>query len=214
MSVNSEKINFASILGVESRAAPIVFAAAYVPLFAWFVRQSTGRRLNYVFVALAIFCSSKATIVLSLYSEVDLSILVRIAAFIIRAILAGSRSAGENLKLYITDVVLFSVGFFALLYSAYTLVLDRWLLLDAQPAHGVVRLAHNRRIFRVVVLAAVTLGVVGTSKASGSDPQEGQVYRTASTIIFLVLTVVLAGQTVRLALAEGMQSSMLTASGN
>ena len=50
--------------------------------------------------------------------------LVRIVAFVLRAFLAGSETAGENLSLLITDQILFGVGFFALLYSAYTLVLD------------------------------------------------------------------------------------------
>ena len=48
-----------------------------------------------------------------------------VAAFVIRAILAGSESAGESLGLVIADGVLSAVGYFSLLYSAYTLVLDR-----------------------------------------------------------------------------------------
>lgn len=50
---------------------------------------------------------------------------VRIAAFVIRAVMAGESSAGQNLRLMIAEQVLFSVGYFGLLYSAYTLVLDR-----------------------------------------------------------------------------------------
>lgn len=49
---------------------------------------------------------------------------VRIAAFGIRAALAGLDSAGQTLGLLIADEILSSVGFFGLLYSAYTLVLD------------------------------------------------------------------------------------------
>lgn len=49
---------------------------------------------------------------------------VRIAAFAIRADLAASTSAGENLSLFTADEILSSVGYFGLLYSAYTLVLD------------------------------------------------------------------------------------------
>jgi len=49
---------------------------------------------------------------------------VRIAAFSIRAALAGIESAGQNLNLVIADEVLIGVGYFGLLYSAYTLVLD------------------------------------------------------------------------------------------
>jgi hypothetical protein len=40
--------------------------------------------------------------------------------------MANSTSAGSNLNLFIADQVLFGVVFFALLYSAYTLVLDRF----------------------------------------------------------------------------------------
>lgn len=42
-----------------------------------------------------------------------------------RAILAGSDTAGQNLNLVIAESIIYSVGFFGLLYSAYTLVLDR-----------------------------------------------------------------------------------------
>ena len=42
-----------------------------------------------------------------------------------RAILAGSEKAGENLDLLVAQQIIYSTGFFGLLYSAYTLVLDR-----------------------------------------------------------------------------------------
>lgn len=42
-----------------------------------------------------------------------------------RAVLAGSDSAGGDLNLVIGEMIVYSVGFFGLLYSAYTLVLDR-----------------------------------------------------------------------------------------
>ena len=51
--------------------------------------------------------------------------LVRVVAFVIRAVLAGSASAGENLNLIIADEALFGIGYFSLIYSAYNLVLDR-----------------------------------------------------------------------------------------
>ena len=54
--------------------------------------------------------------------------LVRATAFALRAVLAGSSTAGTNLNLYIAQQVIYSVGFFGLLYSAYTLVLDRCVL--------------------------------------------------------------------------------------
>lgn len=49
---------------------------------------------------------------------------VRIAAFVLRAILISMDSVGKTLSNLITDEILFGVGFFGLLYSSYTLVLD------------------------------------------------------------------------------------------
>ena len=40
--------------------------------------------------------------------------------------LSGSATAGTNLNLYVAESVIYGVGFFGLLYSAYTLVLDRY----------------------------------------------------------------------------------------
>ena len=57
--------------------------------------------------------------------ETDRSLSVRVTAFVMRAVLAGSHSAGTDLNLVIGELVVYSVGFFGLLYSAYTLVLDR-----------------------------------------------------------------------------------------
>ena len=51
---------------------------------------------------------------------------VRVTAFVMRAVLAGSDTAGTNLGLCIGESVVYSVGFFGLLYSVYTLVLDRY----------------------------------------------------------------------------------------
>lgn len=42
-----------------------------------------------------------------------------------RATLAGSAGAGADLNLCIGEQIVYSVGFFGLLYSTYTLVLDR-----------------------------------------------------------------------------------------
>ena len=59
------------------------------------------------------------------FQETDRLLPVRVTAFVMRAVLAGSDSAGEDLNLVIGELVVYSVGFFGLLYSAYTLVLDR-----------------------------------------------------------------------------------------
>lgn len=56
----------------------------------------------------------------------DLSRQVRLAAFVIRAILVSSTSAGENLSLFIADEVFFYAGYFGLLYGSFSLTRDRW----------------------------------------------------------------------------------------
>ena len=124
--MSSSQVNFAHFLGIESLAGAIVFAVLYVFLLAFFVRKSFVHP-TYVHYILTLFCSSKWEAILvkiSLVHYVWFS-LVRIAAFTIRAVLAGSESAGETLGLVIADEVLSSVGYFSLLYSSYTLVLDR-----------------------------------------------------------------------------------------
>lgn len=50
-----------------------------------------------------------------------------------RAAIAGSASAGHDRGLSIGYTVLFNTGFFSLLYSAYTLVLDRYVPISTLP---------------------------------------------------------------------------------
>jgi len=176
----SSSVNYAHAFGIESAIPAAIFAALYVPLIGWFILQSI-RRPTYVHFVLTFFCG------------------IRIAAFIVRAILAGVESVGENLSVLIADQVLFGVGFFGLLYSAYTLVLDRELLTNYQPPANILsRLSGNRRLFRLVLLGAVILGVVGSTQASSSNPQGGKTFRIASTFIFLALTLLLAYRTLLL----------------
>ncbi|KAG6816495.1 hypothetical protein H0H87_005576 [Tephrocybe sp. NHM501043] len=151
-------INYAKSLGIESVAGPVVFAIAYAPLLVWFIIQAI-RRPTFVFVYMSLFC------------------LIRISAFVIRSILAGSESAGETIEVYIADQVLFGVGYFGLLYSAYTLVLDRWQLTKGPSDQGIMRLMQNRRLFRIVMLAAVILGIIGATEANSTDPKNGKTFK-------------------------------------
>jgi len=43
---------------------------------------------------------------------------------VIRAVLAGSSTAGQNVNLLVAEESILGIGFFSLLFSAYTLVLD------------------------------------------------------------------------------------------
>ncbi|KAJ7496801.1 hypothetical protein FB451DRAFT_1208845 [Mycena latifolia] len=176
---DSESIDYAAVFGFHSVAAPALFAALYLPFFLWFIRQSI-KNTTYVYIVLVVFC------------------LMRVTAFIIRAILADSTTLGQNLGLFTADEVLFGVGFFALLYSAYTLVLDREMISGAERVEFLpIQLIRTRRLFRAALLVGVILGIIGitdSTSSNASTASTGSTLRKASTILFLVLTVLQAIQ--------------------
>ncbi len=121
-------IDFARAFGYSSTAAAIVFAVLYFPLLAYFIFQSFARP-TYVHIVMVVFCSSESRILSILFPVIFIAYThllysVRIAAFVLRAVLVSIESEGQKLGLLIADQILFGVGFFGLLYSAYTLVLD------------------------------------------------------------------------------------------
>ncbi|KIL60318.1 hypothetical protein M378DRAFT_83885 [Amanita muscaria Koide BX008] len=158
-------IDYAADGGIQSVPAAVVFALLYVPLVVWYLRTLIFNVRRYV-VVLTLFCT------------------IRVVSFIIRALLAGSSSAAQNLSLYTADQVLLSIGYFTLLFSAYTLVMDRQQL-DG-PLNIVWALVQNRHLFRITMVLAVILGIVGAS--SSEDSQSSSTLIKASVVIFLVLT--------------------------
>ena len=64
--------------------------------------------------------------VLVLETDAELNCPVRVVSFAMRAVLAKSESAGENFNLVLAQQIIYGVGFFGILYSAYTMVLDRY----------------------------------------------------------------------------------------
>ncbi|KAJ7823391.1 hypothetical protein B0H14DRAFT_2454374 [Mycena olivaceomarginata] len=179
MSSPSSSIDYAASFGIHSVAAAAIFAVLFFPLGIWFIRQSI-KNTTYVYIILALFCQ------------------MRVTAFIIRAIMANSTSAGSNLNLFIADQVLFGVGFFALLYSAYTLVLDRDVLAGGQRGSLFsFNPLRNPHAFRMALMAAVAIGIVATidsTSSNSSDVSTGHSLRKVSTILFLALTLVQVGQ--------------------
>jgi len=171
--------NYAATIGISSLAAAIVFSVVYAALLVVFLAKSFTHP-TYVHYVLTFFCT------------------IRVTAFIIRAVLAGSESAGENLGLVIANEILSSVGYFGLLYSAYTLVLDRTLLSDLRAAdHPILKFTQDRRAFRLLLMVGVIIGIVAGSEIGSSNVNPNQIedLRIASVVIFLVLTVVQALQT-------------------
>lgn len=120
-------------------------------------------------------------------------------AFILRAVLSGSATAGNSLGLFIAQQVIYSIGFFGLLYSAYTLVLDRYvdrpLICDLQDSYCGVRSdmllngvdIHSRGLLgrlvylfrrtrvpiRIILLSAIVMGIVGGVSAQPALEAEG-----------------------------------------
>nr|GAT48212.1 predicted protein [Mycena chlorophos] len=201
--------DFTEYFQFHSVGAAVVFSVIYIILFGWFVRQSM-KNMTYVYVALTVFC------------------LLRLVGFLLRAIVIANKSLHTNENPFVAAEVLFGVGFFALLYSAFTLVLDRWShelfpsfsvnivrrelmstglddddaglhVFTAPSVSFPSKLLHNRRLFRALLIVAVALTISGILNSLSNDAGTAAVgndLRRAATVLFLVLTVVQAAQTV------------------
>jgi len=180
----SSNLNFAALIGIHSLGGAIVFAIVFAFLLAFFIGKSFTHP-TYVHYVLIFFC------------------VIRVAAFVIRAVLAGSQKAGQTLGLVIADEILSQVGYFSLLYSAYTLVLDRTLLSDLRAAnHPILRITQSKGLFRLVLTAGVVIGIVAATRTTSTGPSNTpntKALRITSVAIFLVLTIVQAVQTIILA---------------
>jgi len=166
--------------------AAIVFALLYAPLAVFFIRF-LFIRLDRPVISMVLFC------------------LIRTTAFIIRAVLIGNKTAGENLGLYIGDQVLFSIGFFGLLLAAYEVVSERTQFVEksyfdsglqhAAPRNPFIHLARNNNVFRAALMAALIIGIIGVSDVTStnkSTASTGETLRKVSTVIFLILTILQA----------------------
>jgi len=161
-----------------------VFSVAYSPLLLLFVKKAFSQP-TYVHYVLVLFCA------------------IRVTAFVIRAIMIGIESEGENLNLLIGDQILFAIGYAGLLYSSYTLVLDlgeEEANRSPGPQPPIVRLSRSRHLFRIVMVLAVVLGITASSTVSsnGVPGSSSITLREASSYIFLGLTALLFLQTLRL----------------
>jgi len=186
MSSPNGNINYAHASGIDSVAAAAIFAALYAILLPYYIWRAT-RNPTYVLIVLSLFCA------------------IRVTAFVMRAVLAGSDSAGTNLQLVIGETIVYSVGFFGLLYSTYTLILDREIVSGIAVRGLISRITSNRRLIRLALVAAVALGITGASFISSSKPSDlslSKTLRKVSVIIFLVVTALLALHTVALVREE------------
>ena len=156
---------------------------------------------------------------------------VRVTAFILRALLSNVTSDAENLNVVIAYQIIYNTGFFGLVYSAYILVTDRYVLSHPQPPlspHSLssVALAKNppngpisrllrlRFLFRMALVAAVSIGITGAVQSSlgttTSTINTGDTLRKIAIYIFLVCAILVLLQTLFLARAEFSGLSLLT----
>jgi hypothetical protein len=118
-------VNYADAYGIHSLAAAIIFLVIYTPFVPFYIWTSVKSR-TFVYYMLTLFCVSEYLSAFQTTQNTYLNVCpVRFVAFLLRAILAGSDSAGSKLNLLIAEQVIYNVGFFGVLYSTYTLVLDR-----------------------------------------------------------------------------------------
>ncbi|KAJ3932037.1 MAG: hypothetical protein NXY57DRAFT_1004791 [Lentinula lateritia] len=187
----SDSVNYAKLFGFKSIPAAVIFAICYIPLCVWFIPKVIMRR-TYVVFTVTLFC------------------FMRVLAFIIRVVLIASNTAGENENVFITDEVLFSIGFFGLLFGAYGLVLDRLSLLTTSKAYDnpLSFLMQNRKLFHLALTAGMIMGIIGITDSTSSTPSSsGPTLRKASVIVFVILTVLQAYQTFILVMSERSENS-------
>lgn len=172
-------INYAHAYGIHSLGAAIFFAVIYAPFVPFYLFRSI-RNPTFVYFMLTFFCA------------------IRVAAFTLRSVLAGSESAAEKLDVLITNQVIYNVGFFGVLYSVYTLVLDRQLLAGIELHNPLTYITGNRHIIRMALTAAVAVGIVGAIDVSSTDlssQKTGKTLRTVGIVIYLVVVVLLLAHT-------------------
>jgi hypothetical protein len=179
--------NYAKALLINSFGLALAFTFLYVPLLGVFVFKAI-RNSTYVLWITAFFCQ------------------VRIVSFAMRAVLAKSKSAGENFDLVLAQQIVYGVGFFGILYSAYIMVLDRQIIKRTTGSSPLTRITENRHLIRIALIAAVSLSITGSVQANTGSTDTtvntGKHLKTVSIVIFLVVAGLLVIQTVFATLAE------------
>ncbi|KIM55057.1 hypothetical protein SCLCIDRAFT_1221469 [Scleroderma citrinum Foug A] len=187
MAVAPAGYNYATGAGIQSFPAAVILSIIYALLFVAFSFKSFTRP-TYVFFMMTFFC------------------LIRLVAFILRALLADVPSDGQNLDFFIAYQIIYNVGFFGILYSAYTLVLDRVSFAKNPPRGPISALLRRRFLFRLALTAAVSIGITGSIQAISGTQQStidtGNTLRRVALYIFLVCSALVLLQALILARVE------------
>nr|GAT47638.1 predicted protein [Mycena chlorophos] len=176
--------NYAADLGIKNKWAPILFAVLYFCLMVWYIAQ-TIRRRQWVFAGLAIFST------------------FRVVSFSIRAAIAHNHhNAAFNRHMAIAYVILYNIGFFSVLLSAYRLLHDRRRLAKIDSArnkghhalHRVLGHVHKGRFMELLLLLAILVGAVGIGYVYGTDSSRtelGDRLSDAGTYLFLAVAILI-----------------------
>ncbi|KAJ7811609.1 hypothetical protein B0H14DRAFT_2378245 [Mycena olivaceomarginata] len=177
--------NYASILGIQNKWAPIVFAVIYFLVMLWYLVQA-ARRHAWVYGGLALFSA------------------LRVVSFSLRAAIANNHhNDAFNRQMAIAYEILYNIGYFSILLSAHRLLHDRRWMAKIDSARNKVRSSfphrvtgglHKARFMELLLLLSVILGAVGVSFALGTNvgrTKLGNRLNDASTYIFLAATVII-----------------------
>lgn len=170
--------NYAQIIGIKSKWAPLIFAAIYFIVMVWYAVQAL-RKHGWIFGFLALFSA------------------MRVVSFSLRAAMAyNHQKAAFNGAMAIAYEVIYNIGFFSILLSAHRLLSDRRRLAKVDKGrsrlHSSLSRFHNGRFIEILLLASIVLGCVGVAFALGTDEgrtEVGNKLGEASTYIFLATTV-------------------------
>ncbi|KAJ7634483.1 hypothetical protein FB45DRAFT_1056513 [Roridomyces roridus] len=176
--------NYNDVLGIKNKWAPILFAVLYSGLMLWYLVQ-TFRRRQWVFIGLAFFST------------------LRVISFSLRSAMANNHhNSAFNRRMAVAYVILYNVGFFSVLLSAYRLLHDRRRLAKIDSARGksshaihrVVGHLHKGRFMEVLLLVAIIVTGVGAGYVFGTDTGRtrlGNRLTEAGVYLFLVVTIVI-----------------------
>jgi len=184
--------NYAKALLINSFGLALAFTFVYVLLLGVFVFKAF-KNPNYVLWVTAFFCQ------------------VRVVSFAMRAALAKSESAGQNFDLVLAQQIIYGVGFFGILYSAYIMVLDRGVIKGTAGSSPLSRVTANRHLIRLALVAAVALSITGAVQANTGTTQKtinlGKQLKTAGIATFLAVAALLVVHTVFSISAEARKTS-------
>ncbi|KAH7914004.1 hypothetical protein BJ138DRAFT_1080382 [Hygrophoropsis aurantiaca] len=180
----AKPINYANYLEINSLAGAVIFAVLYFPLLVFFLMKAISRP-TYVYIILTLFAT------------------VRFTAFILRAILTRVYAEQINQSFFLAYEIIYNVGFFGLLYSAYTLAADRAAF--SQSGGIISKIIQLRFIFRLALSAAVAIGITGAVESFSDNAKTastGNTLRKVGIYIFLICAIIVLLQTIYLSFSE------------